>query len=272
MTAKARTDELEGLETQRRSLAPGGEVHEDLAALAVQRGPESIGPLKGIARFLRDQGAIRPACLIYTLASERIFDAEGPEAASRELGAAAALARRHGDVELAEALFRESVDRDPENLRSRSGLGQLLHHRGAYDEAAEWLEPAAEVDNHARLFYGWSLLLAGLERGDATQQTEGEELVAEALRRWAYGNRDAADRPRWLRQLQRLGGLGDDYEGAVLDLVDFANTQASGWHPIDDDEAFGPEDEPVVPGVGPDDTPDDTRDETPDDDGTRGDA
>jgi antitoxin HicB len=215
------------------------EVHEDLTALAVRSGPQSIGPLKGIARFVRDRGDVHVACLLYVLASVRIEKSEGRQAASRELGMAAALARRHGSNELAEALLRESLHNDPTNLRSFSALGQLLHHRGRYEEAAECLERAAGVDNYAKLFLGWSRLLAGLEADDDESVADGSSKLTEALRQWAYENHDTSDRASWTRQVQRLRGLGSRFAEQASQLVEFANANAS-WGDIDPDIADEP--------------------------------
>lgn len=223
-----------GLEQPREAIEASAaeDIHEDLAALAVRSGPQSIGPLKGIAGFLRDRGDVRVACLLYAFAGTRIDQTEGHESASREFGMAAALARRHGSNNLAEALLRESVRRDPTNLRSLSALGQLLHHNGRYEEAAEFLEHAADVDNHAKLFLGWSLLLAGLEEHDDERVAAGATQLGEALRKWAYGNHNATDRGSWIRQVQRLRALGLRFADQTRQLVDFANANA-GWGEID---------------------------------------
>lgn len=211
---------------------PVEDAHENLAALAVRSSPQAIGPLKGIARFVEDRGDVNVACLLYGFASIRIEEAEGPQEAARNLGMAAALARRHGRAQLAEALFRESLRRDPTDLRSRSGLGQALHHQGRYREAIECLEPAASVDNYARLFLGWSRLLAGLEDDDdeAVEEAWGE--LGEALRNWAYNNGDRRDRERWMRQIQRLRALGTRFAGHSRQLIEFANANAA-WGEID---------------------------------------
>jgi antitoxin HicB len=143
---------------------PVHDAYEQIAAFAVMRGTESIGALKGIGAYLRQGGAINLACVIFAFAAERIAAAE--EAASRELGITAALARRENRSLLAEALWRLSLYYDPQNLRTLSGLGQLLHHSGRYEEAVQYLEPVARVDNHALLFLGWSQLIQGRKLED----------------------------------------------------------------------------------------------------------
>lgn len=218
---------------------PPVDAHEDLAAVAVRSTPQAIGPLKGIATHLRDRGAVNLACLVYAQAATRVHEAEGAQAASRDLGMAAALARRASRWTLAEALFHESVRLDPTNLRSRSGLGQLLHHQQRHDEAIDHLEPAAEVDNHARLFLGWSRLLAGLEQRDERQVTTGVEALVAALRNWAYGNTSNSDRVSWERQLRRLRALGSRFASEAQQLVEFADAHA-GWGTIDPDTIAEP--------------------------------
>lgn len=214
----------------------GGDVssedaHENLAALAVRSGPQSIGPLKGTARFLRDRGDVNLACLLYALAAVRIQEAEGPQAASRELGKASALARQHGSYQLAEALLRESLQHDPTNLRSSSALGQLLHHQGRYGEAVDCLERAAGIDNHAKLFLGWSRLLAGLDARKEQEVADGSSQLGEALRQWAYGNHNSSERANWIRQLRRLRALGSRFAEQTSQLIEFANSNAS-WGEI----------------------------------------
>lgn len=228
------------------------DAHEDLAAVAVRSAPQAIGPLKGIAKHLRDRGAVNLACLVYAHAAARVHEAEGAQAASRDLGMAAALARRAGHWMLAEALFRESVRLDPTNLRSLSGLGQLLHHHQRHEEAITYLQPAAGVDNHARLFLGWSRLLFGLEHQEDDQVAAGIEALTEALRNWADGNTSDSDRVSWERQLRRLRALGSRFEDEVHQLVEFANAHA-GWGVLDADAVVEPsgldETEPPSPAV-----------------------
>lgn len=227
---------------------PAEDAHENLTALAVRSGPQSIGPLKGIARFVRDRGDVHLSCLIYALAATRIEVAEGTHAASREFGMASALARRHGSHQLAEALLRESLQHDPTNLRSFSALGQLLHHQGRYEEAADCLERAAGVDNHARLFLGWSRLLAGLDARDDEAVAEGAAQLGEALREWAYGNHSPTERTSWIRQLRRLRALGTRFADGTRQLIEFANAHAS-WGEIEmsvADEPWSAGDDPEL--------------------------
>lgn len=209
------------------------ETHETIAADAVTPGRESIGALKGIATFLRDAGDLNLACLLFAFASERIAAVEGNEAASRELGTAAALARRNARVQLAESLWRESLRRDPTNLRSSSSLGQQLHHQGRYDEAIELLESASQVDNYALLFLGWSLLLRGKDSDDLESISRGGASIRKALEKWSYQNRDRIQREAWLRHIRRLSRLGAEWGDTVHALISFANSNAS-WPPIDD--------------------------------------
>jgi len=209
------------------------DVHEDIAADAVRSTRESIAALKGIATFLRDRGDTNFAALFFAVAADRVATFEGAEAASRELGTAAAFARRNNRPKLAEALFRESVRRDPTNLRSSSALGQLLHHQGHYAEAARYLEPPSSIDNYALLFLGWSLIFEGREADDAATAQRGERSVVKALKDWSYQNRDPAQKEGWLRHTQRLSHLGSSGRECAKELVSFANANAS-WGRIDE--------------------------------------
>lgn len=213
----------------------GTDLHEDIAADAVAGTRSSIGALKGIATFLRNRSDLNFACLMYGVAAERIAATEGAEVASNELGTAAALARRHSRMRLAESLWRESLRRDPTNLRSSSGLGQLLHHQGRYREAASYLEAPSAIDNYALLFLGWSLVLEEGASDDQYASQRGRMSIVKALQDWSYQNRDAAQRDAWLRHVRRLIRLGPAWQDEAQGLIAFANANA-GWPKIDTGE------------------------------------
>ena len=208
------------------------DAHEDITADAVTARSDAIGALKGIATFLRNRGDINLACLLYAFAAERV--AAGPggaQEAAREFGTAGALARREKRTRLAEALWRQSLRQDYTNIRSMSSLGQLLHHQGRYEEAIEFLEPVADVDDYARLFLGWSRLQRGLADGHDDLVEHGLADVTVALRRWcAYAPR--GDRASWLRQVRRLYLLGPKVRQEIDQLVEFANSNAN-WPRIE---------------------------------------
>jgi predicted RNase H-like HicB family nuclease len=236
------------------------DAYEDITADAVGSGADSIGALKGIATFLRNRGDTSLACLVYSFAAERA--AAGPggaQEAAKEFGTAGALARRERKLRLAEALWRQSLRRDYTNIRSRSSLGQLLHHQGRYEEAVEHLDPVADVDDYARLFLGWSRLQLGLSDGNDDLVTSGLSDVTAALRRWcAYASR--ADRPAWLRQVRRLYLQGPQFRNEIEQLVSFANSNAN-WPTLrpeeiedtskveDDDHVAGAETETSIEAV-----------------------
>lgn len=211
------------------------DIHEDIAADAVAGTHTSIGALKGVATFVRDRGDINFACLMFALAADRVAVIEGVEAASHELGMAAALARRQKRMLLAEALWRESLRRHPTNLRSSSSLGQLLHHQGRYREATNYLEAPSRTDNYALLFLGWSLLFEGRESDDLKALQRGRMSIRNALETWSYQNRDVRAREAWLRHVRRLARLGTPWRDDVDGLLSFANSN-SGWPKIDSGE------------------------------------
>jgi len=220
---------------QKAQQAMGSDAFEDITADAIAGGIESIGALKGIGTFLRNRGDINLACLLYAFAAERVaIGPDGVQEAAREFGAAGALARRERRLRLAESLWRQSLRRDVTNVRSRSSLGQLLHHQGRYAEAIELLEHVADVDDYARLFLGWSRLQLGLSGRQDDLAKQGLADVAAALKRWcAYASK--ADRPAWLRQVRRLYLLGPDFRQEVDQLISFANGNAN-WPRISPDE------------------------------------
>ncbi len=217
------------------SATSADDIREDITADAVAEGPQSIGALKGIATHLRNRGEINAACLLYALAGERIaLGPGGAQQAARELGTAGALARREKRMKLAESLWRGSLRRDYTNIRSRSSLGQLLHHQGRYEDAVEFLEPVADVDEYARLFLGWSRLQLGLSGGRNDMVEDGLANVVSALRRWSvYGNRST--RSAWLRQTRRLWSLGPQFRSEIEQLISFANANAN-WPPVTPEE------------------------------------
>lgn len=234
-------------EPARKASAPGTDAFEDITSDAVASGPHSIGALKGIGTFLRNRGDINLACLVYSFAAERVaVGSGGAQEAAREFGTAGALARRERRLSLAESLWRQSLRLDVTNIRSRSSLGQLLHHQGRFDEAIEYLDSVADVDDYARLFLGWSRLQLGLsgERQDLTEL--GLADVTVALRRWcAYAPR--TDRSSWLRQVRRLYLLGPMFRHEIEHLVAFANSNAN-WPKVvvDEVENVGKVDEDEV--------------------------
>ena len=207
------------------------DAHEQIASDAVAGGKSSIGALKGVATFLKTKGSTNLAAIVYAFAARVVADGEGREAAAKEAGMAAAMARREGSFRVAEALWRESLRYDATNLRSASALGQLLHHQGRFDEAIEWLERAKIVDQYASLFYGWSLLERSRQMGDDAGARDGLKELTDSLRKWAYQNGDRRGRTSWIRHLQRLRLSGEEYAEEVEALREFANSQ-SNWEQI----------------------------------------
>lgn len=216
------------------------EVRDDIAADAIERTSQSIGALKGIATHLRNVGDTNLACLVYAFAAERVARDAGAQEAARELGTAAALAHRNNKSALAEALWRESTRLDITNVRSASRLGQLLHHQGRYQEAADLLELAAADDNYAANFLGWSQIQLGRQSHDSELEATGIENVAAALRRWAY-QANSSVRSGWERQVRKLASLGTRSAQAVEQLVSYANANAN-WGPVSIEDVSGPPD------------------------------
>jgi predicted RNase H-like HicB family nuclease len=211
------------------------DAYEDITADAVSDRSDAIGALKGIGTFLRNRGDINLACLVYAFAAERATAGSGgAQESAKEFGTAGALARRERRTRLAESLWRQSLRRDQTNIRSRSSLGQLLHHQGRYEEATDLLEPVADVDDYARLFLGWSRIQLGLSDKHKELVDQGLADLTVALRRWcAYASR--GERSSWLRQLRRLNLLGPRFREEVDQLVQFANSNAN-WQKISTDE------------------------------------
>ncbi len=217
------------------------DISESIAADAVRSGAQAIPALKGIGTLLRDRGEVNLACVVYAMAASVVANVERAEAAAREFGMAASLARREKHHKLAESLLRESVHRDPTNLRSSSSLGQLLYWQGRYSEAIAYLSRAASIDSYARLFLGWSRLLEGVNLSDELEKQQGLNDLVDALREWCYQKADRASRASWLRQVQRLAKLGGSYTEEARHLVEFANANAN-WGNLDPAVLTVPED------------------------------
>ena len=218
------------------------DASEQLAATAVSPASESIAALKGIGTHLRRAGALNLACVLYAAAADKASMLEGRTQASRELGVTAALARRENRQTLAESLWRASLSYDSDNLRSLSSLGQLLHHRGDYAQAIQLLEPAAQRDNYALQFLGWSLLEQGLQDEDEDLVRRGTQTLTTALERWALNNHDEGERTGWVRQVRRLSRSRGQFRESALELIDFANHH-SGWAHVSYDEVLATDDE-----------------------------
>ncbi len=173
------------------------------------------------------------AAVIYALAAEADVDVSGKQGAAQALGTTGGFARKNHANRLAEALWRRSLDFDPTNIRSRSALGQHLHHVGEYTEAIEHLRMVAGIDNLAALFLGWSLLLVGLQDKAESVMADGLGRVVGALRTWSY-NASRNERGPWLRQARRLASLGDKFLPEVEQLIAFANAN-SHWPEVNMD-------------------------------------
>lgn len=213
------------------------DVSTRIAQDALQMGPEAVGPLKGIARHCMNRNQVALASVLYVAAARLIVDADGPESGSQELARTAGAVESADHVELATTLWREAVALDPNNLTAVNRLGQRLHHQAQhagddldrYREAAALLARVTFMDNHAKLFHGWSSLIVSRSDGDIEGERRATAEIVEALKHWAFGQRDGTSRRGWARHLHRLRELG--LLDAANELVDFANKNAA-WGPI----------------------------------------
>lgn len=220
---------------------PGRDLDVELAATAVAGTGRAVGPLKTIAKQLLDRGEPILSSVLYAAAATVIEHSDSQEAAAAELIRTGRVVQRvPGATTVASALYRRALTLDPSNLEAANLLGQQRHHEGqrgegvgAYREAIELLRNVAAFDNHAKLFLGWSTLELGRSTDDEQLIEQGLATLGDALRAWAFGDRDERQRDRWLRQLQRLTELG--YGGRVEELRSFANRH-TGWDEIDAEE------------------------------------
>jgi hypothetical protein len=222
----------------RADLAPTAvpkDIDSRIAADAVAESDRTIGALKGIAKHLLNLGQVGLSAVVYSAAARVIASTEGDAAASRELAFTADQVQRHNHLELAVVLYEECLRRDPNNLEAVNRLGQLLHHLGQraaddldrYRRASELLSRVTFIDNRAKLFHGWAKLHVSRSEGDPYGEEAAAREIEEAMKAWAFGEHDAAERERWLRQLRRLVDFDDKYSVLANDLLEFG--AANGW-------------------------------------------
>lgn len=225
---------------ERPDLAPApaaDDIHPQIARDAIQQRTEAIGPLKGIAKHASNRGQVALACVLWAAAARLIAAQDGPEQASQELAHSAEVAEKSNHQELAVALYEEALRLDANNLGATNRLGQRLHHLAQqhddlerYREAERYLARVTFVDNHAKLFHGWSALHVARADGDPYQEERAVAEIEEALKSWAFGQRSGDRRLSWLRHARRLVSAG--LEDRANALVHFANRNAH-WELID---------------------------------------
>lgn len=225
--------------------AGAADVNAQIARDAVRQGPEAIGPLKGIAKHANNRDQVALACVLWAAAARLVAATDGLEEASQELAHSAAVAEASNHLELAVALYEEALRLDPHNLDATNRLGQRLHHLAQkhhddvdrYREAERLLARVTFVDNHAKLFHGWSALHLARADGDRDLEDHALAEITEALKSWAFGQRADQERTSWLRHVRRL--LSADLDERAEALVEFANRNAR-WTPISDKDVHPP--------------------------------
>lgn len=228
----------------RPELAPRNiekDVSEQLARDAVRLGTEAIGSLIRIANHCKNRDQLSLACVLWTAAARLTLqqseeDGGGRLAAAQQLSRSASTAWAGKRYELAVALWRESLDLDPDLLEAANRLGQALYFRARNDKSvtpsdqqilyreAEGLLGRVMYDNRARLFHGWAMYYLAVADKHVDRSERALDEVLEAMKGWAFGQRALDTRSSWLRQVAELGRV--DAERAEK-LVDFANRNAS---------------------------------------------
>lgn len=202
------------------------DVGETLIAAAISgEQQQQLQALRSVAGALRQREMHNLSYLVSSFTADMLAASGDKLAAAREAGVAGAVAQKSRRTRLAEKLWRKSLDFDPTNVRSRSSLGQLMHHQGRYAEALENLETVADMDNYAALFKGWSRLMIGLADNNEDSVAQGINNLLSALHRWAY-MASRSQRSAWLRQVKRLDELGR-FEDDVDNVLRFASANAN---------------------------------------------
>lgn len=218
------------------------DISTPIAQDAVRVGVEAIGPLKGIAKHCMNRNQVALASVLYAAAARLVQQAEGPEAGSQELARTAAVVESANHFELAATLWRQALVLDPNNLTAVNRLGQRLHHQAhqasddveRYREAEALLARVTFMDNYAKLFHGWSSLLVSRSDGDVEGESRARAEIVEALKHWAFGQRDGNSRRGWMRHIRRLHEQG--LAEIADELVEFANRNSE-WGYIEPGEA-----------------------------------
>ena len=223
-------------------LSPLGasDINTQIACDGVQIGPEAIPALKGIAKHCSNKDQVALACVLWVAAARLVRDQSGAAAAAQELHHSAQTAEASKRFEVAVSLWRQALRLDPNLLEAENRLGQRLHHQASragddieqYREAERRLSRVTFVDNHAKLFHGWSLLFVAKADDDPYRKQQALTEIDEALKAWAFGQRQPGERERWFRQLRRLHQLG--FETQAAGLIEFANRNSS-WAPLGPD-------------------------------------
>ena len=214
------------------------DINARIAQDAVRQTADAIGPLKGIAKHASNRGQMALASVLYAAAARLIHEKDGAETASTELARSAMAAEQSRYYELAVALYEEALRLNPNNLEAANRLGQRLHHLAAsqgddverYRRAADQLSRVTFVDNHAKLFHGWSALYVARADQDPYAEERAVAEIEEALKAWAFSQRADDQRRSWLRHVQRLVRAG--LEARAGSLVEFANSNAR-WRIIE---------------------------------------
>jgi hypothetical protein len=223
------------------TLTSGSDISSQIARDSIRMDGSAIGPLKGIAKHCVNRGQTALGGVLYAAAAREVLHEDGPQRAAEELSHTAAVMESSNHFELAVGLWQEAVALDTNNLTAVNRLGQRLHHLaqragddiGRYREAERHLARVTFVDNYAKLFHGWSRLFVARADGDVDAEQLGRTEVVDALKHWAFGQRDGNSRRGWIRQVRRLYDTG--YEAAAEELRDFANRNAD-WGAIDSSE------------------------------------
>jgi hypothetical protein len=83
-----------------------------------------------------------------------------------------------------------------------------------------------------KVWRAWGKVTRGRDGGDEVLRKKGLSELTEALQIWSFQNASKIERWSWLRRLQRLSQLGDNYRQEAEAVREFANTNAR-WDPID---------------------------------------
>src|SRR6266511_86542 len=208
------------------------DINARIAQDAVRQSTDAIAPLKGIAKHASNRGQMALASVLYAAAPRLIREKDGSETASMELARSAMAAEQSRYYELAVALYEEALHLNPNNLEAANRLGQRLHHLAAsqgddvdrYRRAADQLARVTFVDNHAKLFHGWSAMYVARADGDPYAEERAVAEIEEALKAWAFSQRADDQRRSWLRHVQRLVRAGLSEHAQTL--IAFANSNA----------------------------------------------
>jgi predicted RNase H-like HicB family nuclease len=203
----------------------------------LNRNPELTDPVEAAVsveateELIRDVERLRGTNLglaLRILLADRKLQVEGEHEASRFLGKSAREAFDAGHEDLAEAVWKASIDLEDANAISHGAYGQFLFERHDYEGAMKHLGPDKSVLPWSPVQLALCQLLTAEPQSQSRKDAAKE--VLGVLTRSAYEKRALAARSAWLRYARMLYETGEVSEEDISQLVERIRSWAK-WGP-----------------------------------------